>query len=348
MIGPEPSRAQRIAGCLFGMAFGDSLGSRTEFLSIELIKKHFPPQGPQQLEGAPHRVTDDTQMALAVGEALVEAMPGPWNASRLEPLFRKHFVQWLHSPDNNRAPGNTCMRGCLYLSQDKPWPEATSPTSKGCGANMRVAPISLLDSNTNAEGTEFPVHHAGLAQFQAALTHAHPTAIVAADITVFALRELFRGTEPSALPQLVKAYAESQQAVYHEDWFGDYWQQREYPSPKSFISRGWDECLEVIDRLIAATNAPDPSSDPCLATGAGWVAEEAFTTGLHCFLLFPNQPIEAIRRAAATSGDSDTIACLTGAFAGIYCGIDAWPQDWVANIEYHDRLTALSETLATN
>jgi ADP-ribosylglycohydrolase len=62
---------------------------------------------------------------------------------------------------------------------------------------------------------------------------------------------------------------------------------------------------------------------------------------LLCFLLFPDDPVAAIRRAALTSGDSDSIACLTGAFAGAYHGLAAWPADWIERIEYHDELAAM-------
>ncbi len=71
------------------------------------------------------------------------------------------------------------------------------------------------------------------------------------------------------------------------------------------------------------------------------MAEEAFATGLLCFLLYPRDPGAAIRRAAVTKGDSDSIACLAGAFAGAHLGLAAWPPQWAGRIEYVDRLTAL-------
>ncbi len=52
--------------------------------------------------------------------------------------------------------------------------------------------------------------------------------------------------------------------------------------------------------------------------------------------------VAAVRRAATTSGDSDSIACLAGAFAGATCGLDAWPEDWRRRIEYRDQLDALA------
>jgi ADP-ribosylglycohydrolase len=91
---------------------------------------------------------------------------------------------------------------------------------------------------------------------------------------------------------------------------------------------------------------PNRTADPCQSTGSGWVAEEALATGLLCALLFADEPVDALGRAAATSGDSDSIACLTGAFLGAAYGMDAWPADWASQIEYADQLRSLSHTLA--
>ena len=134
---------QRASGCLFGLAFGDALGAATEFLNVSEILQRFPPQGPLEPAGDPARVTDDTQMALAVGEALIESHR-PFTARTLEEPLRRAFVAWSNSPDNNRAPGITCMRACAGLESNLPWYEATIARSKGCGANMRVAPVGLL------------------------------------------------------------------------------------------------------------------------------------------------------------------------------------------------------------
>lgn len=38
------------------------------------------------------------------------------------------------------------------------------------------------------------------------------------------------------------------------------------------------------------------NADPCLATGAGWVAEEPLATALLCFLLFRDEPEAAFGR----------------------------------------------------
>ncbi len=191
---------------------------------------------------------------------------------------------------------------------------------------MRVAPVGLLPAGTKGISEDT---RAAIAQFQAAMTHGHPTALTASDLTAKTIADLVAGCTPQELPQRLHSYAEEQRTVYHTDWLSSLWQRSGMTSPEMFIASGWDECMAVLDRLDEALRLSDRKRDPCLATGEGWVAEEAFATGLLCFLLFPDDPIAALRRAALTSGDSDSIACLTGAFAGAYHGFEAWPKEWI-------------------
>lgn len=302
-----------------------------------MMSARFGPNGPTKPEGDPALVTDDTQMALAVGEALALAAR-PFTPETLEGPLREAFVAWADSPDNDRAPGMTCLTACGRLKMGMVWTKATVANSKGCGANMRVAPAGLL---TGISGET----RAAIAQFQAALTHGHPTGLTASDLTAWTVADLLSGGDPRALPRRLRDYARSQRMVYHADWLGPLWQQPLMETPEQFIARGWDECLGILTTLDAALEQGDRAADPCLITGEGWVAEEAFATGLLCFLLFPDDPVAALRRAAVSSGDSDSIACLAGAFAGACHGLTAWPEDWVRRIEYHDRLASLAREI---
>lgn len=327
----------KISGCLYGMALGDALGAETEFLDMDRIAMRFPPIGPQEPEGDPARVTDDTQMALAVGETLINA-PRPFAPDSLADLLGRGFIDWYHDPDNDRAPGRTCLNSVENLINGLDWHDGSNISSKGCGATMRVQPVGLLPVDSTMR--------AAIAQLQAAITHGHPTGLAAADLTAFVIAELQCDSDPLALPRRTREYALSQRETYHEDWLGRLWY-RAYmmPTPQAYIAYGWDECLAVLDRLDAALEKMDRYSDPCLATGFGWIAEEAFATALFCFLMFPDDPVAVIRRAAATSGDSDSIACIAGAFAGAYKGLEAWPDDWVQRIEYRERIAALAAAL---
>ncbi|MCX4566049.1 ADP-ribosylglycohydrolase family protein [Streptomyces viridodiastaticus] len=322
-------------GALTGLALGDALGFPTEFKDVPSILAMYGDWRSLDLP-KPAIVTDDTQMTLALGRGLRTAMDrGTLGPKRLERPVREEFVEWWRSPENNRAPGNTCLRACHLLSRDdRPWQDASQIHSKGCGANMRVAPVGLARGLTDEQ-------RAGAAQLQSALTHGHPTALAASDLTAHAVRLLAEGAEPTGLIGLLRSYAYENRTRYHEFWLGDLWTRAGDASPEQFIARGWDECLEILGRIQEAVRTVSPETDPCKATGEGWVAEEALATGLLCFLLFVDEPLTALRRAACTSGDSDSIACLAGAFAGAYLGADAWPADWASRIEYRDELLTL-------
>ncbi|MEV4705562.1 ADP-ribosylglycohydrolase family protein [Actinoplanes sp. NPDC049316] len=320
------------SGSLFGLAYGDSLGKPTEFQDYATIIERYGVRGPRELTGDPALVTDDTQMMLAVGEALVAApalTPGDY-----EPVLRQAFLDWAASPDNNRAPGMTCLRACAELAGGKPWQDASQIHSKGYGANMRVTPLGLAPGLTEDQ-------RAGAAQLQAGLTHGHPTGLAASELTALAVRWLADGLDPQDLLPALRARCVGQ--GYREDWLGDLWRRSGAESPAAFIAVGWAETDAALARVDVALRRGDTGGDPCLVTGEGWIAEEALATALYCYLISPDDPVAVLGRGAASSGDSDSIACLAGAFAGAALGLAAWPAGWDRRIEYADRLRALGD-----
>jgi ADP-ribosylglycohydrolase len=326
-----------VAGSLYGLAFGDALGKPTEFRSVPEIADMFGPTGPRDLPGRQiSLVTDDTQMALAVADGLLVALEtGPLSAAFFEPPVRERFLRWLVDPENNRAPGMTCLNACEAMAAGKSWLDASVIGSKGCGANMRVTPLALPPDLSDDD-------RAGASQLQAAMTHGHPTALAASELTMFAVRWALDGVPLADLPTLLRARCESQRTLYRADWLGTLWQRAGDPSSAEWIARGWDECLAVLDDLDVALAHPNREIDPCLATGAGWVAEEALATALYCVLLFPDDPVSALARAAMTSGDSDSIAALAGAIIGAAHGMGGWPADWPQRIEYGSELARIA------
>ncbi|MEU3077124.1 ADP-ribosylglycohydrolase family protein [Streptomyces laurentii] len=331
------TRKRAAEGTLIGLALGDALGFPTEFIDVPRIIAYYGPWRelkPRVTEGIA-RITDDTQMTLAFARGIRAAMTdGGLLPERLAETVREEYVDWYRSPDNNRAPGNTCLTACGLLMTHRPWQDASQIGSKGCGANMRVAPIGLVPGLTDDQ-------RAGAAQLQAALTHGHPTGLAASDLTARAVYLLAQGADPTGLVGQLRSYAYDHRSHYREEWLGDLWTRSQDPDPLHFIRRGWDECLAVLERLDAVQRTADPEIDPCTYTGDGWIAEEALATGLLAFLLFPDEPLTALRRAACTRGDSDSIAALAGAFAGAHLGADAWPGAWADPIEHGPELRSL-------
>jgi ADP-ribosylglycohydrolase len=322
---------------MFGLAIGDALAAPCEFISHHDIVSRYGKKGP----AAPSRkVTDDTQMALAVAEALLAA-PRPLAPASLERALREAFVAWNTSPDNDRAPGTTCIDACNRLADGRDWIDATVLNSKGCGANMRVAPVALL--NFDRDGVTRRIR-AAVAQFQAALTHGHPTALAAADLTAAAIAELLSAGRAGIvdLTDRLRDYALSQRFMYHERWLGELWRRPNVASPQDFIARGWDECLAAIDRVDSALAAETRIDDVSAFAGEGWVAEEALACAVLCVMIHPDDPVKSIRQASLANGDSDSIAAIAGALSGAAHGITAWPAEWVGEIELTDRLARVA------
>ncbi|NJO01210.1 MAG: ADP-ribosylglycohydrolase family protein [Bacteroidia bacterium] len=325
-----------IIACLLGSALGDGFGWPTEFMQLEAIKKRWGNDGLTEPLGEIIRVTDDTQMALAVARAFMIAWQNEAiNPVRLEDELIKEFITWLNDPENNRAPGMTCLRACTNLEKGQPWLEATVRSSKGCGANMRVIPVALMKYKRPGISDELV---AQWAQFQAAITHANPTALAATELTAVTVIRILEGTSPDDLVSVLLDHCQTQQGRYHEDWLDSVWERPDINTPQEFINLGWQECRAVLEKVQAAVKKGDKITDPCLYTGDGWTAEEALATALLCFLYFPDDSVATLRRAVNTRGDSDSIACLAGGFAGARNGLASFPQDWLRRLEYQNEL----------
>jgi ADP-ribosylglycohydrolase len=118
----EPSLEDRFQGCFLGLAIGDALGYPTEFLSLSEIRKRYGMNGIEDLSGNPALHSDDTQMSMSVATALIQA--GHAGVEHWMSILVREFVRWLRSPENDRAPGNTSIKGCMHLETGIPWTES--------------------------------------------------------------------------------------------------------------------------------------------------------------------------------------------------------------------------------
>lgn len=329
-------------GIMFGLAYGDALGRPTEFMSAASLAKLGSPFRKEVGLNRPAQgiVTDDTQMSIAVARAAF-AKPQP---NTMTAYLVDEFVRWYRDPksrDGQRAPGMTCLGAVSALEKNPRWLLATRLNSKGNGANMRVAPLALRTDWTWEE-------LGAVAQLQAAITHGDPTALAAAELTAVAVRMLLEGlaVPGETLIDHLLAYATSRSTTYHGAWLEHLWEgylPKGITTPGQYIKRGWDTVIDALLTIYGAVRERD--QDPCEIAGQGWIAEEALAAALHALLCFPGNPTDALRRAAFTGGDSDSIASITGALAGAAYGLKAFPTHWIANLEYRSELETLTRNL---
>lgn len=314
-------------GSILGLAIGDALGYPTEFRTREIILRGFGPQGVRDfvaqhdprfvggpiIVGGEDReggaVSDDTQMTMALARGLLDAGLDASLDDMMNAVAAR-FVEWSRSPENNRAPGATCMTGCRNLERGVAWREAGVDRSKGCGSAMRVAAIGLAFWDDHERLLE-------VARASSILTHGHDAGVegaaacalmVALSLEGASALELFEAVERECCPR----------------------------------SPDFAACWKRLEEFWSA--APEVAlSDEGI--GEAWVAEEAAASALYCHAQFEDDPVEAVLTGINTDGDSDSIGCITGSIVGALHGLEAWPDRWVDEVEYRDELFEIADRL---
>ena len=154
---------QRALGAYVGLAVGDALGATVEFMTAREIAAiyhtHRNIVGGGWLRLKAGQVTDDTQMSLALGEALLHG--GLDDAH----LIADAYVKWMQSCPIDI--GNTCRRGIRRYMLQGTIAATPAPDSAGNGAAMRNLPSVLA---TLYDEAAFERVSLG----QAHVTHHHP------------------------------------------------------------------------------------------------------------------------------------------------------------------------------
>jgi ADP-ribosylglycohydrolase len=329
-----------VIATILGVACGDALGAPTEFIHVPAIKSRYGPDGIQDLSQTDGRYTDDTQMTEALGLGLVKAYEGldtqcgvviqkeMANTDYVMKHITKQFVMWSKSPENNRAPGGSCMFGCRQLAMNKPWRKSGAPNSKGCGTAMRASPVGIVynDLDTLRE----------IAFAQAICTHGSRVAQEASYVAALAVHLLLRNPDLT----VSQVFDICCQAVTDERF-------------ALLMSR----CAKAIELTLKGEITPDEvmthdhdvTGAVCL--GESWTGDEAVASALYCFGLADARGegyVETVRYGANTNGDSDSIACIAGSFAGARWGFGerGLPEEWATSVENSKRLATLARQLA--
>jgi ADP-ribosylglycohydrolase len=299
---------------IYGLALGDALGWPVEMLSRPQILAKYGRAGITE-PPRPALSTDETQMSAALAEALIEA--GEADLDTLMAALTRQFIGWKHNPTTGlRAPGAITMRGLNALERGAPWREAGVKDSKGCGSCIRVAPVGYFYQHAPDQLRE-------IAWAQSLLTHRHPAAEAAAIAAAYVIKLALDATPPNDyLPRL-----------------SDF---------TKGLSEEFDAALRRAQEALAWPDTEAALNHIGPTRGGGWSAEEAVGMALFCVLRHPDDFVSAVTLAANISGDSDSVASLTGGILGARLGLDGLPAQWVVRLENVDYLTQLARRLAAH
>jgi ADP-ribosyl-[dinitrogen reductase] hydrolase len=149
---------ERARAAYLGLAIGDALGATTEFLThTEIRAKHKVHDriiGGGWLYLKPGQVTDDTEMSMALGRALLAA--GRWDLQ----VIAEHFLAWMKSKPVDI--GATCRRGIRDYMLKGQLNVPYNEWDAGNGATMRMAPVAIYSLGDDRMLQECAVQQAHL------------------------------------------------------------------------------------------------------------------------------------------------------------------------------------------
>ena len=305
-VGPSITREERVRGALAGIACGDAFGMPNSFLRNPVWLTEMmagPGDSPYHAGYAAGRVTDDTEQALAITEALEDGLTAAAVARRLN--------EWFVSVggEHSLAVGPSTKRAMMAYQAQAPLAEI-GRTGITNGAAMRIAPVgiyaglrdmTLEDLIDAVEIACLPTHHTA-------------PAISGAAAIAAAVAAAIRGDDWEEI--LSSAVAAARMGALRGAWVysADVADRILYARKLASKMRSDRELVEAISRVV----------------GAGEPSTESVPAALAIADYAQGVPARAIRLAGNLCGDTDTVAAMAGAVCGAYAGHAGLPDSWVA------------------
>ena len=304
-MAPSLTRAERMAGGIWGLLVGDALGVPYEFAPPRTIPPYDriemePPRGFHRahLGVEPGTWSDDGSQALCLLSSLLER-------GRMDPGdLMGRLCRWLRdgylAVDHDVFDVGLQTRRALerYL-EGRPLMECAprGEWSNGGGALMRVLPLALW--HEGADGDLIAD-----AMLQSSITHGHVRSGLCCALYCLWARGILSGASLPWVEAMDKLEAR-------------------FPP-------GTPERLEYDGRIHPRD--PDP------ARGTGHVVDTLLTA----VQAVEAGSYEAVVRAAIQFGnDTDTTACVAGGIAGLRDGVQAIPARWLASLRGKDLVEPL-------
>jgi ADP-ribosyl-[dinitrogen reductase] hydrolase len=136
----DPVLQDRALGAYVGLAVGDALGATVEFMTPREIHSQYGVHrkiiGGGWLKLKPGQVTDDTEMSLSLGSAILEAQGIDAQT------IAQAYSDWMRSMPADI--GNTVRRGIVHYRNSGCCEVPFSEHDAGNGACMRSLPVALV------------------------------------------------------------------------------------------------------------------------------------------------------------------------------------------------------------
>jgi len=291
-----PADADAVIGCLLGTAVGDAIGLPYEGLSPRRAAKLFPSPVRHRLLFGRGMVSDDTEHACMVAEALLAA---DGDAAAFERSLARSLRLWLLGLP--AGVGFATLRSILRLWCGYP-PHRSGVFSAGNGPAMRSPLLGVL----------FASHDTALREhvlYSTRLTHSDPLAFHGALAAALAAAQHDTHPDPATLLRRLLQLAPEAKAG---------------PLPV------------LLEQAFAAarsgqTVAAFAAGLGCRKGISGYIGH-TLPCVLQAWLRFPDNYVGGIRELLAAGGDTDTTCAIYGGIVGARVGKTGIPQAWRDNI----------------
>jgi ADP-ribosylglycohydrolase len=291
-VGDVITAADRILGCLQGVASGDAIGKQTETLTRDEVRRCYA-DGIRGFEGEPGTVipryagnrkrewrvgetTDDTERTLAVARAIIRARGVAHTDIGREMLDCRKCIH----------PG---LKSLWEFHQHND-PARVATAHDGCGAAIRVAPVGAVYPSQALDTLVTAAREASIS------THGGSLAIAAAAATAAAVSAAIDGASPAR----ILAQAEEAATEAERRWPGG------ASGAMARAIRAVHDDLAALPALEAGAAAASCFPDRPLAI---------VPLALALATLLPAAG-DAILLAANIGGDSDSVASIAGGILG--------------------------------
>ncbi len=289
----------RYIGCMVGAAIGDALGKQNEGRSrYDILKKGSITDYGKAQAGCPGEKLRAGQYTDDTEQMLLLAE----SLIECDGLdagdFASRIARWgadaMADPVRRKLVGPSSSAAIERLNSGVGWQESGS-SLPSCGSAMRAAPIGLFYRNLDEVEDN--------AALSSIPTHNSGGAIAGAVAVAVGVRCAIDGLE---LPKMIKE--SSARASKYDEGFGN--------------------------KLVLSFQMREEEPDDVFARlGTSYLADETVPSAFYCFLRYFDEPEKAMIGAVNAGGDTDSIACITGALCGARHGIGAYPERWIKGLE---------------
>lgn len=298
---------ERYRGCLLGLAVGDAVGTTLEFKKPGTFEPITDMVGGGPFNLRPGQWTDDTSMALCLGESLI-IHKGFEPTDQMERYLRWYRNGYFSSTGECFDIGNT-VRAALrhFETTGNSFAGSTDSLAAGNGSIMRLAPVPMFYANDFTTA----IAHTASSSYT---THAASASVSACQYLGALIVGALNGEDKETLLS-------------------------SYYTP---IPGFWDntflvpEIAEIADGSFKKRNPPD-------IVGIGYVVK-SLEAALWAF--YNSQDYrEGCLMAANLGNDADTTAAVYGQLAGAYYGESGIPSAWREKLAKRHIIEAMADKL---